>query len=43
VKKNSERYERFKTVLFCVLLSALIGADIAIFLLTLLDKWFKGE
>jgi hypothetical protein len=36
-----ELHERFKTVAICVLLSALIGADIAIFFLTLLSKWFS--
>jgi hypothetical protein len=43
VKKNSSYCARLGTVLFYVLLSMLIGADIAIFLLTLLDKWFKGD
>jgi hypothetical protein len=36
---NSETHDRFKSVLICVLLAALIGADIGIFLVTLLDKW----
>jgi hypothetical protein len=34
-----ERHERFKSVAACVLLAILIGADIGIFLVTLLDKW----
>jgi hypothetical protein len=35
----SEAHERFKSVLACVLLAILLGADIGIFLVTLLDKW----
>jgi hypothetical protein len=35
----SEAHERFKTTLAFVLLSILLGADIGIFLVTLLDKW----
>jgi hypothetical protein len=32
-------YERFKSVLACLLLATLVGADIGIFLVTLLDRW----
>ena len=43
MKKNSSYCARLGTVLFYVMLSMLIGADIGFFLVALFEKWFKGD